>query len=394
MDPIEADRKRIAEGITRSDGERLLAQVTKMKEEKKDTPSIIGPDGQPVAKPEPEPRGMAAGDIRTHMGLLHEQMERRRLQSARGFAKLLPEYDSLAKVYDVFYAAWELIWWCRMEMSTNPDITDEMIEDLDHIVQAKLYNNKGYNLKEVYAHLRVKALPIVNEYIQQYSQAAKVRKIRFDSIRKRTGGKWMQLPFDIPESERGHKPIELKPGQVLVLQGKSEANRAALIAISIATVAQQERFVYFGDLNPSDTSGFDRHSCTFVPKAWWGDIASNNAKLLEGLNSTVKETHLALFVEDLGALFVSDEKKLNENQRKGFALKRLFSWAVDNLVSVVVCDNVETHTTERGIYGFIPYVRTSLDKGVLKIEGRPVLGWEKQSSSSDGPSDSLAAGKS
>jgi hypothetical protein len=393
MDPIEADRKRMTENATRADGERLLAQVAKMKEEK-DAPSIIGPDGQPMAKPEPEAPGMAAGDIRTHMGLLHEQMERRRIKSARGFSELLTKYENLAKVYDVFYSAWELIWWCRMEMSTNPDISDEMIEDLDHIVQAKLYNNKGYNLKEAYAHMRTKALPIVNDYIQQYSQAAKVRKVRFDSIKKRTGGKWLQLPFDIPKSERENKPSELKPGQVLVLQGTAEANRAALTATAIATVAQKERFVYFGEVNPSDTSGFEKHACTFVPKAWWGDIASNNAKLLDGLDATVKETHLALFVEDLGALFVSDTEKLNENQRKGFALKRLFAWAVDNLVSVVVCDNVETHTTERGVYGFIPYLRTSLDKGVLKVEGRPVLGWQKPSSSLDGPSDSPADGKS
>lgn len=392
MDPIEADRKRIAEGVTRADGERLLAQVTKMKE-KKDAPAIVGLDGQPVTKPEPAADGMAAGDIRTHMGLIHEQMERRRLKSARGFSELLRRYKDLAEVYDVFFAAWELIWWCRMEMSTNPDITDEMIEDLDHIVQARLYNNKGYNLKEVYAHMRSKALPTVNKYIQQYGQSAKVRKVRFDAIKRRTGGKWLQLPFDIPASEQDHKPIELKPGQVLVLQGKPEANHATLIAACIATLAQHERFVYFGEINPVDTSGFDKHSCTFVPKAWWGDIASNNSKLLDGLIATVKETHLALFVEDLGALYVSDAEKLNEIERKGFALKRLFAWAVDNLVSVVVCDNVETHTTERGVYGFIPYVRTSLDNGVLKVEGRPVLGWEKESSSSDGPSGSSTGGK-
>jgi len=33
------------------------------------------------------------------------------------------------------------------------------------------------------------------------------------------------------------------------------------------------------------------------------------------------------------------------------------------------------------VYGFIPYIRVSVEDGVLKAEGRPVKAWESTSAS-------------
>jgi hypothetical protein len=381
MDPVNDSEKKIREAITKADGEKYLqsvsAELRKKSEESIAPPALLDASGQPIKPAEPK-AVVSGGDVRTQLELLHEHAERRRLQSARRFGELIKmkENEDLIKVYDVFFTAWELIWWCRMEMSTNPDISDAIIEDLDHIVQAKLYHDKGYSLRKVFNHMRDKGLPIIKDFMAKYESASKVRKVRFEAIKKRTNGKWIQLPFDVPDPERC--PQELKPGQVIVLQGNSKATGLASIAACMSIVAQKERFVFFGTEKMDDVDGFEKHSCTFVPEAWWKDIASTNAKMLEGLDATVKDTHIALIVSDLNKLYSSDDR-MTENERKGFALKRLFAWAVDNLVSVVVCDIVDKHTTETGVYGFIPYIRVSVENGTLKAEGRPLKTWENTS---------------
>lgn len=383
------DEQRIREEITRMDGEQLLRQVAMAAgggQTGPSEPSLLDANGQPINPP--KQALVPQGNMRTQLEMMHEQAERRRIKTARAFGEILKSSKDLENVYDVFFTAWEIIWWCRMEMSVNPDMTDEMIEDLDHIVQAKLYRDKGYDLRKVFNHMRDRCLPIVRDFISRYDSASKVRKARFDGIKKRTGGRWPQLPFDVdPE----HQPKELKPGQVVVLQGTDKANGMALIAVCMAIVQQQERFVYFGAEKLKDVEGFEKHGCTFVPEVFWKNIAASNSKLLESLEMTVKDTHLALVVSDLGKLY-EDDKKLSEIDRKGFALKRLYAWAVENLVSVVVCDNVEKHTEGRGAYGYIPYVRVSFEDGMLKAEGRPVKGCES-SSQSDTPKDSSTDGK-
>ncbi len=132
------------------EGDALIAAIQPQVEKKS---MLVDPTGSPLAAPEEVSRVELSPNALRQQA--EYQLEQRRLASAHKLEPIMAGSEKSSKARDIAYLAYQLLFWTRMELSTNEDITDEMIEDMEHMIQWSIYKNaKDFNFAKMVSRLK------------------------------------------------------------------------------------------------------------------------------------------------------------------------------------------------------------------------------------------------
>lgn len=332
------------ERMLKGEGDALMKAI-RANGPKKST--IVGADGEAFTMGESVPAAEIAK--------ISPQQEREfhRVRSLTRFQKILdsergtgkkPVAGDLEKVYDVMFACHKLLFWARMEMANHPDIADEMITDIEMSVQSAIYHDaKGFDLQGIAGQLKHGVVKIVDDFVRKYQDQGKVRGIHIKKIKDRLGDKGITLPGKIRQSLTG----PLMPGRVMVLTGTRAATQEALALFAKTHVAEDKATVFHLTTSDILTKG---EGITYMHRDAWENAASKISSLNERLEVVTESDCMMVVIDDLDLLYTEDPE-LGPDERKMYALKRAYQWAVENLVAVVVADTTNKNPDQ---YGFLP----------------------------------------
>lgn len=349
------------DALLRAEGEAMLASIAPPANAEKPT-GLVGVDGDPLSKKDQD-----TSKVTLSPQAAAQQRERdiqaRRVRSANAMTKIFEADEEGAKVHDIVYLAHQILFWSRMELSTNSDISDEMIEDLEYMMQWKIYRDaKNFNFKTLVSRLKNTAVGHLKHFERKYSDMGRVIAMKRKTIAKRIGTEGINLP----ENTKKLFTRPFSPGNMLILRGDFKSNLAAASYITrnagdavspvfVATDETKLRGVQYGD-----------HQ---FPATWWVNAASEMDKLDETFKPVLDAEALLLVVEDADLLYTTDSSNQisDQDERKAFAIKRIYQWCVDNMVAVILCDNDTEPVRVPRPYGFIPYAQTLLTGSTLTI---------------------------
>jgi hypothetical protein len=365
--PSEQDFK---DAAIRAEGEAMLAAIQKPVEENK--PLLVDASGAPLNKTEAGSKVELSADALRQNA--EYQLEQRRMDSARKLEKIIPKNNKAARVRDIAYLAYQLLFWSRMELSTNDEISDEMIEDMEFMLQWSIYKNaKSFEFKKMLSRLKNFGVPALKEFEQTYNDLGRARAMRMNGIKKILGDEGIPTTPWI----EGLLGNVFAPGKMLILRGDEKSTRAAMKFL-ISKFPENAGSVFVASSLPTDPD--DK---TKLPASWWANAASSMDKLNDVLDPVTRKDALMLCVDNLAGLFThaapepdakpnEAEQKLeanSESERRAFAIKRLYQWCVENTVAVILCDNTIEPVRVKRPYGYIPFVPVVATGTVLSIGG-------------------------
>jgi hypothetical protein len=347
-----------------NEGESLLKAA---QAQKAASSPILGPDGTPMIATE----GGKAAPVMAPQMSLQEMMQRYRdarekriLKNSRELKRIFEHDAEASRVRDVMYLCHQLLYWGRMELSGHDEIDDEMLDDMDEIIKSSILSNaKGYNLKQVTMRMQTLGLKYLKEFIRKYEDMGKVRKFKIDKVFKKLGEKGITLPSKKMTDACG---TSFMPGKVCMLVGAPEATRAMLDLVQKSHIEKDGGKVYRLSTMLDENGLAKSENVITMASAWWRNCCVDLKKRDETLGPIVDSSAFMVLVEDLESLYVTDDKNLNPIERKSYALKRMYQWAVENLVAVVIADNPAEDLYDPKMYGFIPAV-------FVKLKGSNVL---------------------
>lgn len=350
--------EKLKDALLQVEGESLLNAVRQQAQPAATAPCLVDPTGAPLGKTEDE-KPKVEFSPEALREALQKQTEERRVGNAKLLSGIFDENLKQSKVRDLMCLAHKILMWCRMEMAGHPDITDEMIEDLDHILQHQIYANpKGFDFRTLVSQLKNYGIKTMQEFERDYADAARVRRMQIEKVKKRIGKDGLALPPDM----RAILGKNFGPGMTFILRGDKGSTQAALQyllgafhpALDQVYLAQRENgHTPFGHVTP-------------MQPAWWADAASKLSTLNAAFEPVLKADSLLLAIEDVDMLFTSDVNA-DPLMRKQLSIKRVYQWAVENMVAVILCDNDTAVVQHERPYGFIPYTQVSKNGKVLSI---------------------------
>ena len=370
------------------EGEALLKLV-----QQGNVSPILGSDGNPVAGEKPESPNEQTR-ITVHNpdpAVVKQELLKRRFErvekSRQALLRLAGEKNKSGEVLydllDIMRGCHEMLLFCRMEMACHDGITDEIIEDADVIVKEGVYKGaQGFDLRALYVHFKTVLLPRLNDFIKNYQCARTKRRAQLEVIRKRVGSAGLFLPGRALHDclgAAGSEPVRFMPGgtvgarTIIILHGPAEATQLAQDVIRFGIHMFNKVNCVMLDNITLNEAGTRPGVATTVPIMWWRDCARSDDTLYEVLETVIKLDVRLVVVRELGQLFCSGEKTVAE--RKSLALGRLYRWAVEHMVAVLVADE----SAAEGSYAPLPSIPVSI------IDGNLCIGAEKY------PVDNLTA---
>lgn len=351
------------------DGEALL---DKLQANKPAAGGILGPDGVPVAPTQLVTKAMpvpSQASIQEMIQSRRDAREMRLLQNSRFFAKFFNDNEEAAQVRDIMYLCHQLLYWGRMELSGHDEMSDATLEDLDTILEDSILRNaKGYDVRQVVSRLQNKGIQILKGFLRKYDDLGRARKVKIQAIFKRLGDNGITLPYQqMVDANSG----PFMPGKFMILAGDPVSTRMVFDSIERAHGTADKGKTYrltTLDAVPEVTGV----NAITMPLVWWRNCCTSLSKRDEVLEPIVDSSSLLVLVEDLETLFLTGEREMPAMERKSYALKRLYQWAVENLVAVVVADNpTQDVAYDKRTYGFLPSVLCKWDekRNMLQIDG-------------------------
>jgi hypothetical protein len=220
-----------------------------------------------------------------------------------------------------------------MEISTNPDITDDMLHLMDGMIMRAVYDDlKGFDVVKLTKQIRHGVLKIMDEFIRTYQDQGRVRGMQLKKITERLGKDGITLPGTKIIEKLG-KPFT--PGQMIVLTGEKKDTAVALDIIASHHMMEDDGTVVRCIPQGSENSW----GSIIIPEENWKNAAHSLASLNKALEPVIRKDCLLLLVDDLNTLYCEDPKITVPEARQSFAIKRLYQWCVENIVAVVIADN-------------------------------------------------------
>lgn len=361
---LKAAAIKAQDAAIRAEGEAMIAAIQKPSEPKA---GLIDATGAPLGQPEQGSKVTLSQEALQQNA--EYQLEQRRMRSAQKLEKIVQVDLQTARVRDVIYLAYQLLFWARMEMSTNDNVSDEMIQDCEFITQWSIYKNaKTFDFKKLVSRLKNFGVGALKEFQQRYTDRGRIQAMRLKTIKTVLGDKGIPTTAGI-EALLGHP---FTPGRMLILRGDAVSTQKALMFI-LKHFPAESGPVFQAHMDAGISNG---PTIRALPRAWWHNAAQTTKKLDEIFNVVLSTQSLLLGIEDITHLFdmkvnLEEDSTLSAEERKAFAIKRMYQWASDNLVAVVLCDNT-TEPVRGKPYGHIPYVQVIATGTHLNIGGESI----------------------
>lgn len=343
------------EKAIQNEGMAMLDKVQELKREAGES-IILGEDGKPIKTEKSiKPPG---DDQLSHEEIKNKAMEDARLRVERNAKRLSDIMESnphAAQCATTIHAAWQLLYWVMNDLLTIPELSDELVQQLaDHLRAAAMH--KGYSVNELLSKLKNTCIPFMHDRISYYAQEKRRRDVKIKEVEKRMGSAGIALPCQSLRSLFKDKEI-LRPGGMLVLHGRPEALRIALRLCARYHIDKNSGHPFY--LSTEERPETSRKDLSVMPIKWWQGKASSIVEMEETLRPVVDSRHtVLLLVEDANKLWVADERERSADHLKVKATARLYQWAYNNQVAVILGDAGEFFNEQ--LYGDLPTCKVAL----------------------------------
>jgi hypothetical protein len=370
-----------------AEGQALEAEVRKLKGEEKKEPGLLGPDGQPI---EEKPEGIVTteDDAKKLQKEAIKAARKRIEENTEKIKAILEKEDTARMASEAVLCAWRLLFFSLNDLGTFEGMTNDMLEQISNSMRAAAMQG-GINVHELrHALLGGKrklkdgrqefgVVRYLKQRIEYYAAASRRRQTALKQIRRRIGDKGIALPCHSLRNLFKNEPY-FTAGRIIILRGEERAVRMALrhCAFEHQTKNRGEPFYL--------SSGRDKQewdaAFTVMPLKWWQNAADSDHRLMETFKPVVESNSMLLVMEGLTHLWTPEDwSKKPDWERRARALGKLYQWAVENLVAVIVGDFVETgEEVEERSYGGLSHVPVATgrpegsDEECLLVGGDPL----------------------
>ncbi len=358
MDPQKPDPKEMLQEAAARDGQRMLDQIQAEKIKKEG--AIVGPDGQPVQAEKVEPV-QAVEDPKEKEKQAIAEARKRVQANAEKISEIFRKLPDSERCAATALQAWRLLFWAMNELSTYEGMTPELIQQVSDSMRASALSG-GYDISVLRVEIERKAIPFLKDKIRDYAAEQRKRKAAIERVERQIGRAGIALPGHSLKEAVGGK---FGPGKLLVVHGPADAVRTALVLISRTSLAQNGSAPFYLSAVEGEQDG--DWAETVMPPAWWRNAATEAGRLETTLDPVLDEESVLVLVEGLETLYVTDGTERHPMERKNRALARLYEWAVNHLVAVVVGDPTDEDVPDKRVYGTLP----SLAVRLQELDGRP-----------------------
>jgi hypothetical protein len=355
-----------------AEGLSLEAEVKRIKGEEQKEPGLLGPDGKPLDE---KPEGIvttedsAEEQMRQAIAVRRKHIE----ENSKKINEILDKHDTARMASEAVLCAWKLLFFSINDLGTFKGMTNDMLEQVSNSMRAVAMQG-GINVHELrHALLGGKkklkdgrkefgVVPYLKSRIEYYAAASRKRKAAIKEVQRRIGDKGIALPCHTLREIFKEEPY-FTAGRMLVLRGEERAVRMALrhCAFEHQTKNGGEPFYL------SSARGQQEWDAAFkiMPLKWWDNAADTDHRLMETFQPVVDSKSVLLVMEGLTHLWAPEEwdAKKPDWERKARALGKLYQWATENLVAVIVGDFVDPgEEVEERTYGGLPHVNVTIGR--------------------------------
>lgn len=340
------------ERATQAEGMAMLDKLQKLKAEAGASP-LVGEDGKPLETEKSVKPPGETDQEEAEMLKRKREIQKRIEENAARLSQIMETNPRAAKCATTIHAAWQTLYWGMNELLTIEELDNELVQQMsDHLRAAAM--SKGFDVGVLISKLRNTCVPFMMDRAAFYMQEQKKRKAKIKQIEKRVGKKGIALPCQSLRALFEEKPFNI--GNMFVLHGKPDAVRAALKLC--ARHHMKENFGHPYYLSTEEKPQQPKNPTVMAAK-WWVGKAENIRALEEVLHPIVEKEHsVLLLVEDADKLWEKDERGRDKTHLKVKATARLYQWAFENQVAVILGD-VSDPFNEK-IYGDLPRCAVAL----------------------------------
>jgi len=354
------------ERAVQAEGLGMLDKIKKLKEEAGDSP-ILGEDGKPInTEKAVKPPGEDDQEALEKQALQRQKEVKARIEAnAKKLSEIMEKDPRATLCATTIHASWQLLYWAMNELMTVEELNNELIQQLsDHLRASAM--SQGFDVGTLRGKLLNTCMPFLQDRIAHYAAEKKKRNAKIRQIEKRVGKKGIALPCHSLRALFEEKPFNI--GNMIVLHGKKEAVRGALQLCAMHHM--KENFGHPFYLSTEEKPDQPRNPTVMAAK-WWVGKAENMKHLEEVLQPVVDKEHaVMLLVEDADKLWETDERLRDKRHVKIKATARLYQWAYENQVAVILGDVSEDF--DEKIYGDLPRCAVALT--VLDEKPHMVIG--------------------
>jgi hypothetical protein len=293
-------------------------------------------------------------------------------KTAAFLLKMSKEAKGFDECMTAIVEAYRILFWSLNELGTYEGMDADTLNQVS--TQSRLVAQQGFSLADVIKHTKHVVMPYLMERNRHYSAEQGKRKKKLAKITSKLKKTGITLPGRSLAALFKDKP--LTPPMSFVVRGSAQDVRDALKLISYGHMKfNGGEPTYLSSLAGETKGDF---ATTIMPPAWWKNSAREIAVLESTLHSVVDSESLLLLVEDLEMLFTLDSgNEVNTpRRRKAVALGRLYSWAFNNQISLVVGDITDEDVPDAGVYGSMPNIavgHVDSEKGRHLVIGNDTL---------------------
>jgi hypothetical protein len=329
--------------------------------------SILGPDGLPA-------EAHATVDPKTAMEnarKAQEDVNKLRLNELQERMKELTTHDGhTLDMTAILLACHRMIFWAKSELYAHAGAEEDLVDFMDRWMRETAMS-KPFTLRDAIAGMKHQALDMAERRHKELEAQKGARLLKLKRLAKGLDATGLRLPTKgLSQKLENH----FRPGDVIVLHG---TDTTALQTVTSWIATRQLRFtagrVHLLEYTPpdpmteftlltdakareaSDRAGNGRNpDVVKMALPWWRDAASHIKKLYETLEPIVKDECALVVIENLDALYFPDPTDKPLMLRKQQALVRLYQWAREHVVAVVVADLLAPGTLDTRLYGHFP----------------------------------------
>ena len=325
------------EFFLKREGEELLKHVLDARTDF--ASQILGPDGVSV-KSEAVPRQQEVANNSRRQ--LVEELSKRLLE--------ITTKDEVAmNCCQLMLVCHKLLYWAKIELAHCDDMLDMLVDYAEHSMRAKVEMSAGYHLASVRNDLRNFAVPFVDDRVKHYMRLAKFRSARMERFKRRIKEDGISIPV---KAIRDRFEAGFQPGAAAIFQGPYPAVRHLLKLCSSQHMKQDGGEVYYLSCLRGETQVDCDWATKLMPYSWWNNTGKTLSSLDETLRPVVDSAAALVVIEDLETFFMEDKARV-ALERKVLALRRLYAWANENAIALLIGDTPNEAEVPDNVYGSV-----------------------------------------
>ncbi len=310
--------------------------------------AIVGVDGQPIdQKPVIDPVEAAANYQKDMLAKQRKQVDEYHHQ----MGELTKDDPDAMDLSGVMLLCHRMIHWAKSELYGHCGATTDLIEFMDRYMREAAGGQRGFTLKQLIVQMKQEAVPLADKFYRRWEAQRTRRLHKLKKIAQNLEDEGVYLPT---VGMRAAMEGIFKPGELIVIHGERQPVSATIRHI---ITSQSERVVgsIYRLSYHEQTDETPNPHIIALPMTWWKDAAKHIKSLYEVLKPVVENTAALVTVDDLETLYTGAAGDAPSHMRKQLSLSRLYQWARENYVAVIVGDVVTLDDLDTRLYGPIKH---------------------------------------